>query len=73
MRGGGPDGRGRSFAGGMMGWLAAARGPAEANLRRAMVYGSAVASFCCEGFRPDSDHAGQPRGHRKAGQGRWNH
>jgi hypothetical protein len=22
----------------------------EANLRRAMVYGSVVASFCCEGF-----------------------
>jgi sugar/nucleoside kinase (ribokinase family) len=45
-----PTGAGDSFAGGMMGWLAAARGPVEANLRRAMVYGSAVASFCCEGF-----------------------
>ncbi len=45
-----PTGAGDSFAGGMMGWLAAARGPAEANLRRAMLYGSAVASFCCEGF-----------------------
>ena len=22
----------------------------EANLRRAMIYGSVVASFCCEGF-----------------------
>ena len=45
-----PTGAGDSFAGGMMGWLAAARGPVEANLRRAMVYGSVVASFCCEGF-----------------------
>jgi sugar/nucleoside kinase (ribokinase family) len=45
-----PTGAGDSFAGGMIGWLAAARGPAGANLRRAMVYGSAVASFCCEGF-----------------------
>ena len=45
-----PTGAGDSFAGGMMGWLAAAGGPVEANLRRAMVYGSAVASFCCEGF-----------------------
>ena len=34
----------------MIGWLAAARGPVAANLRRAMVYGSAAASFCCEGF-----------------------
>jgi len=33
-----------------MGYLAAKRGSLEANLRRAMVYGSVVASFCCEGF-----------------------
>ena len=45
-----PTGAGDSFAGGMMGWLAAARGPVEDNLRRAVIYGSAVASFCCEGF-----------------------
>jgi len=45
-----PTGAGDSFAGGMMGWLAAARGPVEAGLPLAMVYGSAVASFCCEGF-----------------------
>jgi sugar/nucleoside kinase (ribokinase family) len=45
-----PTGAGDSFAGGMMGWLASARGPVESNLRRAMVYGSVVASFCCEGF-----------------------
>jgi sugar/nucleoside kinase (ribokinase family) len=45
-----PTGAGDSFAGAMMGWLAAARGPVQANLRRALVYGSVVASFCCEGF-----------------------
>ena len=45
-----PTGAGDSFVGGMMGYLAAARGPVEANLRRAMIHGSVVASFCCEGF-----------------------
>jgi sugar/nucleoside kinase (ribokinase family) len=45
-----PTGAGDSFVGGMMGYLASARGPIEANLRRAMIYGSVVASFCCEGF-----------------------
>jgi hypothetical protein len=34
----------------MMGWLAAAKGAIDANIRRAMVYGSVTASFCCEGF-----------------------
>ena len=45
-----PTGAGDSFVGGMMGCLAAARGSIDANIRRAMVYGSVVASFCCEGF-----------------------
>ena len=45
-----PTGAGDSFAGGLMGHLATARGSIEANLRRAMIYGSVVASFCCEGF-----------------------
>jgi len=45
-----PTGAGDSFAGAMMGYLAAAKGPIEAHIRRAMVYGSVVASFCCEGF-----------------------
>jgi hypothetical protein len=34
----------------MMGYLATARGSVDANIRRAMIYGSVVASFCCEGF-----------------------
>jgi len=45
-----PTGAGDSFAGGLMGHLATARGSIETNLRRAMIYGSVVASFCCEGF-----------------------
>lgn len=45
-----PTGAGDSFVGGMMGYLATARGSVEANIRRAMIHGSVVASFCCEGF-----------------------
>ena len=45
-----PTGAGDSFVGGMMGYLATARGSIDANIRRAMIYGSVVASFCCEGF-----------------------
>jgi cytidine kinase len=45
-----PTGAGDSFVGGMMGYLAAAKGPVRSNLRRAMVYGSVVASYCCEDF-----------------------
>ena len=45
-----PTGAGDSFVGAMMGYLAAAKGPIDNHIRRAMVYGSVVASFCCEGF-----------------------
>lgn len=45
-----PTGAGDSFVGGMMGFLATAKGSVDANIRRAMVYGSVTASFCCEGF-----------------------
>lgn len=45
-----PTGAGDSFVGGMMGYLATARGPVDKNIRRAMIYGSVTASFCCEGF-----------------------
>jgi cytidine kinase len=45
-----PTGAGDSFVGGMMGYLSTARGGIDVNLRRAMIYGSVVASFCCEGF-----------------------
>jgi sugar/nucleoside kinase (ribokinase family) len=45
-----PTGAGDSFVGGMVGYLARTGGSVEANLRRAVVYGTVVASFCCEGF-----------------------
>ncbi len=45
-----PTGAGDSFVGGMMGYLATARGSIDDNIRRAMIYGSVTASFCCEGF-----------------------
>lgn len=45
-----PTGAGDSFVGGMMGYLSTATGSIDDNLRRAMIYGSVVASFCCEGF-----------------------
>jgi len=45
-----PTGAGDTFVGGMIGYLAAARGSIDANIRRAMIYGSVTASFCCEGF-----------------------
>jgi sugar/nucleoside kinase (ribokinase family) len=45
-----PTGAGDSFVGGMMGYLASAKGSIDANIRRAMIHGSVVASFCCEGF-----------------------
>ncbi|HVU27147.1 MAG TPA: PfkB family carbohydrate kinase [Verrucomicrobiae bacterium] len=45
-----PTGAGDSFVGGLMGFLATAKGSIENNFRRAMIYGSVTASFCCEGF-----------------------
>jgi len=45
-----PTGAGDSFAGALIGSLANSRGPIEPGLRRGMLYGSVVASFCCEGF-----------------------
>ncbi|HNQ87335.1 MAG TPA: PfkB family carbohydrate kinase [Verrucomicrobiota bacterium] len=45
-----PTGAGDSFVGGMMGYLAGKGGAPGRHLRQAMVYGSVIASFCCEGF-----------------------
>ena len=45
-----PTGAGDSFVGGMIGYLAGAGGDVHQNLRKAMIHGSVVASFCCEGF-----------------------
>ena len=51
-----PTGAGDAFAGGFMGYLARtwAGGPLEGmTLRRAMIAGSTMASFCCEDFSLD--------------------
>ncbi len=45
-----PTGAGDTFAGGFMGYLAKTGQVTENALRRAVVYGSALASFCVEGF-----------------------
>ena len=45
-----PTGAGASFAGGFMGYLARTGALSDANLRRAVVYGSAMGSFAVEMF-----------------------
>jgi sugar/nucleoside kinase (ribokinase family) len=45
-----PTGAGDSFAGGFFGYLAAQRAHDEETLRRAMVFGSVMGSFCVEDF-----------------------
>jgi sugar/nucleoside kinase (ribokinase family) len=45
-----PTGAGDSFAGGFMGWLARTGDLGEANMRRAVIVGSAMGSFVVEGF-----------------------
>jgi len=45
-----PTGAGDTFAGGFAGWIAKTDDISEKNLRKAVIYGSAIASFCVEGF-----------------------
>ena len=45
-----PTGAGDTFAGGMMGYLAKTRDHSFENMKRAVIYGSAMASFCVERF-----------------------
>jgi sugar/nucleoside kinase (ribokinase family) len=45
-----PTGAGDTFAGGFVGWLARTDDLAEENLKRAVIYGSTLASFCVEKF-----------------------
>ena len=45
-----PTGAGDSFAGGLSGYLAKIDDFSEENIRKAMIYGSTVASFCAEDF-----------------------
>ncbi|PLX95103.1 MAG: sugar kinase [Desulfuromonas sp.] len=48
-----PTGAGDTFAGGFMGYLAATRSDDEATIRRAIVFGSVMASFTVEDFSLD--------------------
>jgi sugar/nucleoside kinase (ribokinase family) len=48
-----PTGAGDTFAGGFLGYLAGAASRDEATLRRAVVMGSTLASFCVEAFSLD--------------------
>jgi sugar/nucleoside kinase (ribokinase family) len=48
-----PTGAGDSFAGGFMGWLAQADDLGPSAVRRAMIYGSVMASFSVEAFSLD--------------------
>jgi len=48
-----PTGAGDSFAGGFIGWLARTEDLSPDNLKRAVIYGSTLASFCVEKFSVD--------------------
>ena len=45
-----PTGAGDTFAGGFIGWLASTGDLSFGNMKRAVIYGSATASFCVEKF-----------------------
>jgi len=45
-----PTGAGDTFLGGFVGWLDRSQDISDANLRRAVVFGSVMASFCVEKF-----------------------
>jgi sugar/nucleoside kinase (ribokinase family) len=45
-----PTGAGDSFVGGLIGYLCSVNGAIDDQIREAMIYGTVVASFCCEGF-----------------------
>lgn len=45
-----PTGAGDSFAGGFMGYLANTKNLQFNSMKNAVIYGSALASFCCEAF-----------------------
>ena len=48
-----PTGAGDAFAGGFAGWLAKTDDLSSENLKRAVIYGSSLASFCVEKFSID--------------------
>ncbi|MDX1906864.1 MAG: PfkB family carbohydrate kinase [Bacteroidia bacterium] len=48
-----PTGAGDTFAGGLIGYLARTKDVSFDNIKRAVIYGSAMASFCVEKFGPE--------------------
>ncbi len=56
-----PTGAGDSFAGGFMGYLAKAGDLSPLTIKRAMIYGSVMASFCVEAFSLDKLRALTPK------------
>lgn len=48
-----PTGAGDAFAGGFTGWIARTDDLSENNMKRAVIYGSTLASFCVERFSLD--------------------
>lgn len=49
-----PTGAGDTFAGGFMGYIAKTEDTSFENMKRAIIYGSAMASFCVEQFSVDA-------------------
>jgi sugar/nucleoside kinase (ribokinase family) len=49
-----PTGAGDTFAGGFIGYLASTDDISFENMKRAIIYGSAMASFCVEQFGTDN-------------------
>ncbi len=49
-----PTGAGDTFAGGFMGYLASTKDTSFENMKRALIHGSAMASFCVEKFSIDN-------------------
>lgn len=52
-----PTGAGDSFAGGFLGYLASTKDLSEQNIRKAIVYGTVMASFCVEDFSLNRHHS----------------
>lgn len=48
-----PTGAGDTFAGGFIGYISSTNDTSFENLKRAVIYGSAMASFCVEKFGPE--------------------
>ena len=61
-----PTGAGDTFAGGFMGYLARVRDVGPQAVRRAMFYGSVMASFCVEDFSLDRLRGASRRRDRRA-------